>query len=107
MTSPIKKVREIPDIIAFRFECLKCHAYTTVPADNFLKLPRQCVNCDAEWEAPRTSYVHEAFQHLGEAMRRAQKCAESRDIVFSLELKEESKAVRYLSADLESGITNA
>jgi hypothetical protein len=91
MTSQTKKFIEIPDIIAFRFECADCHTCATIPTDNFQKMPRACVNCGAEWAIPHSPSVQETFQHLGEAMRSAQRCAESRKIVFSLELKEEPK----------------
>jgi hypothetical protein len=54
-------------------------------------MPRACVNCGAEWEARHTSLVEEAFQQLGQAMRDAQRSADSRKITFSMELKEEPK----------------
>jgi hypothetical protein len=106
MTSQTKKFIEIPDIIAFRFECLECHAYATIPFNNFQKFPRSCINCGAEWEVAHTSHLSDIFQQLGQVMRDAQRRADSRKITFSLEIKEEAKAVRCLSVDLESGITN-
>jgi hypothetical protein len=92
MTSQTKKYIEVSDIIAFRFECSECHAYATIPCDDFRRMPRSCVNCGAEWEAPHSGAVEEAFQQLGQAMRDAQRNADSRKITFSMELKEEPKA---------------
>jgi hypothetical protein len=54
-------------------------------------MPRSCVNCGTEWEAPHTQYVNETFQKLREAMQTAQSIADGRKIAFSLELKEEPK----------------
>jgi hypothetical protein len=91
MTSQTKKFIEIPDIIAFRFECSECHAYATIPSEDFRKVPRSCVNCGAEWEVHHAQYVHDAFEKLAETMRAALRVADSRKIIFSFEIKEEPK----------------
>ena|ERR1700683_4369482 len=94
MVSQTKKFIELSDIIAFRFECSACGAYATMPFGDFRRVPRACVNCGVEWEAPHAQYVHETFQRLGEAMRNAQHMAADRKILFTLEIKGEPEKER-------------
>lgn len=49
MTTETRTTIEPGDIIAIEFECVKCHARTIRPFNNWLQDPSGCNNCGEQW----------------------------------------------------------
>ena len=49
MTVERKILVGIGDIKAVTFECLKCHARTTVPSNSLREIPSACSSCNTVW----------------------------------------------------------
>jgi uncharacterized protein (DUF983 family) len=89
MTSQTKHFIELPDVLAFRFECPKCHSFTVIPVDGFLNVPPACPNgCGKEWEETHAHGVTEAFDGLVAAIRLVQRKTSQFGLAFSLEIRE-------------------
>jgi len=93
MTSQTKHFIELSDLLAFRFECPQCHCSTIIPLKGFNSVPRMCRNgCGREWEQLHAHGVTEAFNEWIAAMRFVQDRTSQLGLLFSLEIKEETKA---------------
>lgn len=85
MTEQMQRFIELADIIALRFQC-KCGAAVITPISGYKDIPDACPNCATEFVVPRSREVQETFSNIVRSLRLAQREAEGRGFVFSLEI---------------------
>ena len=89
MTTQTKYFMELSDVLAFRFECPKCHCSTIIPIKDFNTVPKTCPNgCGREWEQLHTHGVTEAFNEWIAVIRLIQDRTSQLGLLFSVEITE-------------------
>jgi hypothetical protein len=92
MTEQTKRFIELSDIVGLRLTCKQCGSSLSVPRDKLSRLPVNCVNCMAEWDAYNSDDLQRKITALIDAMNVMGRLSERKGFTFTVELSPAPRA---------------